>query len=53
MSPLAVLKRGYAIAENSDGKLLRASNLVKKHEIIRLRLGEGSLRCRIEEIEEH
>jgi exodeoxyribonuclease VII large subunit len=51
LSPLAVLGRGYALAEGESGKLLRSSRAARLGERVRLRLGEGALRCRVEEIE--
>jgi exodeoxyribonuclease VII large subunit len=51
LSPLAVLKRGYAMAEDRRGKLLRDAREVKAGEPLRLRLAEGVLRCRVEEVE--
>jgi exodeoxyribonuclease VII large subunit len=51
LSPLAVLNRGYALAENERGKLLRAARGVKVGDHLRLRLAEGAVRCRVEEVE--
>lgn len=51
LSPLAVLSRGYAIAENSEGKLLRAAREARAGERVRVRLAEGALGCRVEEVE--
>lgn len=51
LSPLAVLKRGYALADDERGKLLRAARDVQIGEVVRLRLAEGLLRCRVEEVE--
>jgi exodeoxyribonuclease VII large subunit len=51
LSPLAVLKRGYAMAEGPRGKLLRDAREVKAGDPLRLRLAEGVLRCRVEEVE--
>jgi exodeoxyribonuclease VII large subunit len=52
MSPLNVLKRGYSIAEDERGKLLRDSRAVSTGETLRLRLASGTLRCRVLEKEE-
>lgn len=50
LSPLAVLKRGYAIAKKVPSmETLKASSEVSVGERIDLRLYEGELRCRVEE----
>ncbi len=51
LSPLAVLKRGYSVAEDRSGVILRDARQVRAGETIRLRLAEGALRCRVEEVE--
>ena len=51
LSPLAVLQRGYALAEDERGKLLRAARDVRIGEAVNLRLAEGQVRCRVEEVE--
>ncbi|HEX7175264.1 MAG TPA: exodeoxyribonuclease VII large subunit, partial [Pyrinomonadaceae bacterium] len=51
LSPLAVLQRGYALAEGEGGRLLRAAPSVAVGERVRVRLAEGALRCRVEEVE--
>jgi exodeoxyribonuclease VII large subunit len=51
MSPLAVLRRGYALAEGEGGRLLRAARSVGVGGRVRVRLAEGALRCRVEEVE--
>ncbi|HYG79644.1 MAG TPA: exodeoxyribonuclease VII large subunit, partial [Pyrinomonadaceae bacterium] len=51
LSPLAVLKRGYALAQDRGGKLLRDARAVKAGDPVRLRLAEGVVRCRVEEVE--
>ncbi|HEX8173850.1 MAG TPA: exodeoxyribonuclease VII large subunit [Pyrinomonadaceae bacterium] len=47
LSPLSVLKRGYSIAQDGDGKLLRDARTVEVGDTLRLRLAQGSLRCRV------
>src|ERR671939_200464 len=49
LSPLAVLKRGYALVQDEQGKLLREAKQASVGEHLRLRLAEGVLRCRVEE----
>ncbi|MDT7604231.1 MAG: exodeoxyribonuclease large subunit [Acidobacteriota bacterium] len=51
LSPLAVLIRGYAVAEDEAGKTLRAAREVRANDRVRVRLAEGALRCRVEEVE--
>jgi exodeoxyribonuclease VII large subunit len=51
LSPLAVLKRGYAMAQDERGQLLRDAREVQAGDPVRLRLAEGVLRCRVEEVE--
>ncbi|MGB9177779.1 MAG: exodeoxyribonuclease VII large subunit [Pyrinomonadaceae bacterium] len=52
LSPLAVLKRGYALAQNEQGRLLRDAREVEIGDALDLRLSAGVLRCRVEEKEE-
>ena len=47
LSPLAILGRGYSLTYNAEGLLLRAVSQVELHERIKIRLGEGSLRCQV------
>ena len=51
LSPLKVLGRGYAVARTEDGGILRSSDQVQPGDRIRLRLAQGSLGCRVEEVE--
>ncbi|MEO6333391.1 MAG: exodeoxyribonuclease VII large subunit [Pyrinomonadaceae bacterium] len=51
LSPLAVLGRGFAIAENAAGEILRDAAVVAEHELIKIRLGKGSLRTRVEQVD--
>lgn len=51
LSPLAVLKRGYALAQDEHGRLLLDARRARVGEMVRLRLAEGALRCRVEEME--
>ena len=52
MSALKVLSRGYAIAQTEDGAVLKSVNQAAKGEKITVELGDGSLGCRIENVEE-
>lgn len=51
LSPLAVLRRGYSVAEDQSGLILRDAREARAGDLIRLRLAEGALRCRVEEVE--
>jgi len=53
LSPLSVVPRGYAIAQNENGHLLRDANSVPLGTSIRLRLAKGRLDCRVEGREEN
>jgi exodeoxyribonuclease VII large subunit len=52
LSPLAVLHRGYAIAQQEDGQLLRDARSVSIGDSVRVRLAKGGLATRVERIEE-
>ncbi len=51
LSPLAVLQRGYAIAQHKDGRLLRDTHSVSIGDQVRVRLARGRLDARVESIE--
>ena len=51
LSPLAVLQRGYAIAQDASGKPVREAESVNPGDEIRVRLAKGSLQTRVEEIQ--
>jgi exodeoxyribonuclease VII large subunit len=53
LSPLAVLKRGYAMAQDERGNLLRDARQARTGDGVLLRLAEGVLRCRVEEVEKN
>jgi exodeoxyribonuclease VII large subunit len=53
LSPLAVLQRGYAIAQTQDGKLVRDAKLVSVGDSIKVRLADGRLAARVESVEEN
>ena len=52
LSPLRVLGRGYAMAQCEDGSVLKNVAQVAVGENIHVRLGQGSLRCTVNEKEE-
>lgn len=51
LSPLAVLQRGYAIAEHDDGRLLRDANAISPGDSMRVRLARGRVTARVEQIQ--
>jgi exodeoxyribonuclease VII large subunit len=51
LSPLAVLQRGYAIAQDDAGVLLRDAGLVAVGDPVRVRLAKGILKTRVESVE--
>ncbi|HEV2884017.1 MAG TPA: exodeoxyribonuclease VII large subunit [Pyrinomonadaceae bacterium] len=53
LSPLGVLERGYAIAQQTDGKLIRDASAVSPGDSIRVRLAKGKLDARVERVEEN
>jgi exodeoxyribonuclease VII large subunit len=48
LSPLAVLGRGYAVAFDSRGQIIKRASDVKKAERIRVRVGEGEIDCTVD-----
>ncbi len=50
LSPLAVLGRGYSLAWDGKGTLLRDSALVNPGDQVRLTLHRGELDCRVERV---
>jgi exodeoxyribonuclease VII large subunit len=53
LSPLAVLQRGYAIAQDKDGRLVREAQAIAPGDFLRVRLAKGRLNCRVEDAEEN
>jgi exodeoxyribonuclease VII large subunit len=51
LSPLAVLQRGFALAQDEQGRLLRDAAQVQVGDLVRLRLAKGQLFCRVEDTE--
>jgi exodeoxyribonuclease VII large subunit len=52
LSPLAVLQRGYAIAQDENGKLLRDAKATAVGNLVKVKLAKGQLSTRVEQIEE-
>ena len=51
LSPLKVLSRGYAVAENGAGKIVRALSDAEVGEALRVSVSDGVLHCTVEEKE--
>ncbi|HEX7771727.1 MAG TPA: exodeoxyribonuclease VII large subunit, partial [Pyrinomonadaceae bacterium] len=51
LSPLGVLQRGYAIAQDASGRLLRDAASVTAGDAVSVRLAKGRLNARVETIE--
>ncbi len=50
LSPMAVLQRGYAIAMDDEGSVIRSVSDTGVDSLIRLLLADGSLQCRVNSI---
>ncbi len=50
MSPLRVLSRGYSLTENAQGALLRSVTELSVGEDVTVRLRDGRLSCRVNEV---
>ena len=48
MSPLRVLERGYAIAHDAQGHVVREASVMSIGDALRLRLWKGAVNCRVE-----
>lgn len=53
MSPLKVLGRGYAIATDKNGKLVRSISGISKDDKLRLCVSDGIIKCTVLESEAH
>jgi exodeoxyribonuclease VII large subunit len=49
LSPLSVLHRGYAIAQDAEGKLVRDADAVKVGDKVEVRLAKGRLATKVED----
>lgn len=52
LSPLKVLKRGFAIGYGADGQMLHSVEQVSPGDDIRLQLADGQVACRVNEVQE-
>jgi exodeoxyribonuclease VII large subunit len=50
LSPLAVLSRGYALVYDEQGSLLRSVDSIQPGQLVRARLGSGSLTATVKDI---
>lgn len=51
LSPLAVLSRGFSIAENETGEILRDAAKIKKGDEVKILLANGKLKTKVLEVE--
>ncbi|MGK7310933.1 MAG: exodeoxyribonuclease VII large subunit [Candidatus Longimicrobiales bacterium M2_2A_002] len=51
LSPLAALRRGYAVAQDADGRLLRRTADFEEIDTFRLRVVDGRVDCTVERTE--
>lgn len=51
LSPLGVLGRGYALVQDARGRVVRSTRGARVGEMLRVRLAEGALKCRVEGVE--
>ncbi|MEA5142255.1 MAG: exodeoxyribonuclease VII large subunit [Oscillibacter sp.] len=51
LSPLKVLGRGYAMVQTESGQVVKTSEQVSPGDGLRVRLGQGTLRCTVREKE--
>ncbi len=50
LSPLAVLNRGFSIAENERGEILRDAKNIEMNERVKIRLARGTIEARVESV---
>ncbi len=51
LSPLATLRRGYAVALNEEGRVLRSTSSFRPGESFRLRVADGRIRCEVQSVD--
>ena len=52
LSPLAALRRGYAVAQDETGRVLRRADDFRRSSRFRLRVLDGRVECRVEDVVE-
>ncbi|HEY8499318.1 MAG TPA: exodeoxyribonuclease VII large subunit, partial [Clostridia bacterium] len=50
LSPLKVLSRGYGIARNESGEIIKSVSKVRQGDFIELIISDGTIHCEAEEI---
>ncbi len=50
LSPLAVLARGYAMARNGEGRVIKSVSQVRVGDAVGIDVSDGKLSCRVEDI---
>jgi exodeoxyribonuclease VII large subunit len=48
MSPLAVLSRGYAIAFDTQGRIVKQKSMVNSGDALRVRVSDGDIECTVD-----
>ena len=51
LSPLAALRRGYAVAQDPEGRVLRRAEQFRDGDPFRLRVADGRIDCRVEGVD--
>jgi exodeoxyribonuclease VII large subunit len=50
LNPAAILKRGFAIVQDSNGRVINRATMTRPGEVVRVQLSEGSLDTRVEQV---
>ncbi len=53
MSPLKVLSRGYAMAQDGQGAVIRSVSQVSQNDSIQIRVSDGTILAAVEAVKEH
>jgi exodeoxyribonuclease VII large subunit len=51
LSPLAILGRGYSLAYDEQGRVIKSVQQIKEGDLLALKFGEGAAACRVRKIE--
>lgn len=52
LSPLKIMDRGYSLAYTEKGSLIKAVSQVKVDDMLKLKVSDGTIECRVTDIEE-
>jgi exodeoxyribonuclease VII large subunit len=52
LSPLEIMKRGYSLVYNEEGRLIKNTKQVRTDETVHIKISDGTLVCKVTEIEE-